>query len=98
MKMLKGITILNYRGISSLNLKGFNRINLLVGKNNSKKTTILESIFLNAAYSSPDAFIRMSNTRNLKVTANNLKSLFHNLNLNNNIEITGNYYNVKRRF
>lgn len=42
--MLKDIHIQNYRGIKDLHIKDFKRINLLVGDNNSGKTSILEAL------------------------------------------------------
>ncbi len=42
--MLKDIHIQNYRGIKDLHIKDFKRINLLVGDNNSGKTSILEAV------------------------------------------------------
>lgn len=42
--MLKDIHIQNYRGIKDLHIKDFKRINLLVGDNNSGKTSVLEAI------------------------------------------------------
>ncbi len=42
--MLKNIHIQNYRGIKDLKINDFKRINLLVGDNNSGKTSVLEAI------------------------------------------------------
>ncbi len=42
--MLKDIHIKNYRGIKDLKIKDFKRINLLVGDNNSGKTSVLEAV------------------------------------------------------
>lgn len=44
---LQWIEIENYRGIRKAKLKDFGDINVIVGKNNSGKSTILESIYLN---------------------------------------------------
>jgi hypothetical protein len=44
--MLKDIHIQNYRGIKDLKIKDFKRINLLVGDNNSGKTSVLEALLL----------------------------------------------------
>ncbi len=44
--MLKDIHIKNYRGIKDLKIKDFKRINLLVGDNNSGKTSVLEATML----------------------------------------------------
>ncbi len=44
--MLKTVTIENFRGFQSFELQNLGRLNLLVGKNNSGKTSILEGIRL----------------------------------------------------
>lgn len=47
--MLKTFTISNYRGFDKLELAGLGRINLLVGLNNSGKTSVLEAVGLLAS-------------------------------------------------
>jgi predicted ATPase len=42
--MLSRIEIANYRGFESYKMEGLSRVNLLVGKNNSGKTALLEGI------------------------------------------------------
>lgn len=44
--MLTDIHIENFRGFADLKLEGLSRVNLLVGKNNSGKTSLLEAIAL----------------------------------------------------
>ena len=44
--MYSRISIKNFRGIGSLEVDGLRRINLIVGRNNSGKTSFLESLFL----------------------------------------------------
>lgn len=44
--MYSRISIKNFRGIGSLEVDGLRRINLIVGRNNSGKTTFLEAVFL----------------------------------------------------
>ncbi|WP_414548719.1 AAA family ATPase [Anabaena sp. CCY 0017] len=44
--MLKSVKIENFRGFKSFELQQLGRINLLVGKNNSGKTSLLEAIQL----------------------------------------------------
>ena len=48
--MLKDIHVQNYRGIKDLKIKDFKRINLLVGDNNSGKTSVLEAVGFGANY------------------------------------------------
>jgi hypothetical protein len=44
--MYSAVSIKNFRGIGSLEIDGLRRINLILGRNNSGKTTFLESLFL----------------------------------------------------
>lgn len=46
--MIKRIYLQNFRGIAEGDIQGFTQINLLVGPNNSGKTTILEALYLAA--------------------------------------------------
>lgn len=42
--MLTSVEITNYRGFKSYAMDGLRRVNLLVGKNNSGKTALLEGL------------------------------------------------------
>tara|TARA_A100001015_G_scaffold319784_1_gene443856 strand:- start:53 stop:1129 length:1077 start_codon:yes stop_codon:yes gene_type:complete len=44
--VFKSLYISNFRGIKDLEIKDFGKINLIVGENNSGKTTILDALFL----------------------------------------------------
>src|SRR5436853_7260436 len=46
MKHIDEFTISRFRGIRDLKLEGLGQINLLVGENNSGKTSVLEALFL----------------------------------------------------
>lgn len=47
--MFTDLHITDFRGIQDLKLSGFNRVNLIVGENNTGKTTLLEALALCAA-------------------------------------------------
>lgn len=51
--MYSSISIRNFRGIEALDASGFRRINLVVGRNNSGKTTFLEAMFVLCGSSNP---------------------------------------------
>ena len=51
--MFKSLRIRNYRVFKDLEISGLHRINLIAGKNNSGKTSLLEAIFLLAQGSNP---------------------------------------------
>ena len=44
--MYTDVTIHNFRGLTDLTVGGLRRLNLIVGRNNSGKTTVLEALFL----------------------------------------------------
>jgi predicted ATPase len=53
--MISSIHIQRYRGLADLKMSGLERVNLLVGKNNSGKTSVLEAIFLLVSRGDPSA-------------------------------------------
>ncbi len=57
--MLKNITIENYRLFEKFHLEGMTHINLLVGTNNSGKSSLLEAIYLLVNYKDPTALLRV---------------------------------------
>ncbi|MFD2571353.1 ATP/GTP-binding protein [Spirosoma soli] len=53
--MLRSLEIRNYRNLRHLTIEKLGRVNLLVGKNNTGKTSVLEAIYLWANYGRLDA-------------------------------------------
>ena len=92
--MLYKIKIESFRGIESLTLKNFKNINVLVGENNSGKTSIIESIFFNIGAANPTLLESVESFRSMiHLTADGFASLFNKLNTNNPIKITAEYNN-----
>jgi len=90
MNALKSLTIENFRGFDRLEINNFSQINLFVGKNNSGKTSILESIFLLIGMSNPMLPININQFRGINVvSAKQLKYLFHNLKVENKPSFIG---------
>jgi AAA15 family ATPase/GTPase len=84
MTTLKHLTITNFRGFDSLEIDGFSKINLFVGKNNTGKTSILESIFLLIGMSNPILPNAINQIRGLNIgMAKQLAYLFYGLNMEN---------------
>ena len=50
----KSIEIKNFRGIDHLKIDDFSRVNVMLGQNNSGKTTVLEAIAMLMSMSNPD--------------------------------------------
>lgn len=55
--MLKSLKITNYRGFEHYNLEPFRSVNLLVGKNNSGKTALLEAVHFLASGGNPTVLV-----------------------------------------
>lgn len=63
MSKLDAMHIHSFRGLTDVALKNFSRINLFVGENNAGKTSLLESIYLMANYSTKQGFTRLARMR-----------------------------------
>ena len=61
--MLKTVAIRGYRGFDSYRLADLARVNLIVGKNNCGKTSILEAIELLVSGGNPSVFNRLARRR-----------------------------------
>ncbi|MEM1169758.1 MAG: ATP-binding protein [Cyanobacteria bacterium P01_H01_bin.35] len=61
--MLKSLTINNFRCFQSFELQQLSRVNLLVGMNNSGKTSMLEAIQLLYSFLQPDKFQKIMSYR-----------------------------------
>lgn len=61
--MIRALTIKNYRTFDSLRLEGIERVNLLVGRNNSGKTSLLEAIHLLASGANPEVLFGVMSRR-----------------------------------
>ncbi len=85
--MIKDIHIQNYRGIKDLKIKDFKRINLLVGDNNSGKTSVLEATTI--LYPDLATFFQIIIIRELG---------FISKNKDNSVDLTINLPSLNRQF
>ncbi len=86
--MIKSIEINHFKSISKIKLDDFKRVNLIVGKNNSSKTTILEALFLCIGPSNPQLILNINNLRGLSLSeADDFRFIFYNLEYENKINI-----------
>ena len=80
MKNIKTIQIQNFRGIDSLEISDCNRVNVLIGKNNVGKSSILESLFLTTGMSNSQLPLQINILRDINPQSlSNLKYLFYNM-------------------
>jgi len=61
--MIHSIEITGYRALHDFKMDGLGRVNLLVGKNNSGKTSVLEALYLLVTNGDPQAFWRVLSRR-----------------------------------
>ena len=92
--MFQQLRIRNFRLFSDLEIDGLNRINLLAGRNNSGKTSVLEAVFLLCGGRNPELVLRITLFRGARqiqpavVPATYWKPLFSDLDMHRPIEIT----------
>ncbi len=95
--MLSDLTIHNYRSLQDFHIDGLAQVNLIVGSNNSGKTSLLEAIYLLVNQNNPQSMIDLLDNRGevaLSKTSNlshsyQIKHIFnnHQLSFNHNIDI-----------
>jgi AAA15 family ATPase/GTPase len=91
------LIIENFRGIERLEITDMKRVNLLVGRNNCGKTSVLESIFLLSGMSNPQLPINIHNFRQLILTSDeDFSYMFRNLDFTIPIKIYGTLDTRKR--
>lgn len=97
--MFEYLRIKNLRLFDDIQIKGLRRINLLGGRNNSGKTTVLEALFLLSGRGNPELVVRINTFRGVTevkgspavVPETYWKPLFSDLDMHQRIEISGKY-------
>jgi AAA15 family ATPase/GTPase len=98
MNHINSIEINNFRGFEKFHIDDFNQINILIGKNNSGKSSILEAIFLTVGMSNAVLPNVINQMRGLNIrTADEFKYLFHKLKFTNVPEFTCKYEESSER-
>jgi energy-coupling factor transporter ATP-binding protein EcfA2 len=86
----KQIDITNFRSIESLTINNIKQVNILTGRNNCGKTTVLEALFLLMGISKPELVLSIHAFRGLLLKYDKaLCSLFRNRDFTKNIIING---------
>jgi AAA15 family ATPase/GTPase len=63
--MLHSFTLKNFRCFQNLTLEPLERVNLIAGKNNVGKTSLLEAIFIYINPTNPESFLRINHLRGI---------------------------------
>ncbi|HER34924.1 MAG TPA: hypothetical protein ENO19_05605 [Halothiobacillaceae bacterium] len=88
--MYTGVVIDQFRGIPHLEISGLERVNLVVGKNNVGKTTLLEALFLLVGGGNPQLPINTNAFRGLSVMTNDYwAAFFREMQISRDIQVVG---------
>ena len=87
--MYNSINIKNFRAIRDLTFSDFKRLNMIVGRNNCGKTSILETLFLLTNPGNAPLTVLVNNLRHYVIqNENGWTMLFNNLDVNKPIELS----------
>lgn len=82
----KKFEIKGFRGIKRLQVDDLKDINLILGKNNCGKTSLLEAIFLLIGVSNPQLIVKINQFRDLLLTdSEDLRYIYYNLDYTNEL-------------
>lgn len=93
---LDSIAIKNFRSLHELRLEKLTRVNLLMGKNNSGKTSVLEAIYALTNIEAPWWAEKLESTRGIEESEQDFRSLFYNFNVINTVQVDASYKGVGR--
>jgi len=92
--MLQSLRIQNFRAFSNLEIDPLSRVNLLIGQNNSGKTSLLEALFLLSAGGNPQAALNQNVVRMTDNIAPGMlsetfwKAMFNGFDVSKEVEIS----------
>ncbi|MCX7047887.1 MAG: AAA family ATPase [Candidatus Sumerlaeota bacterium] len=93
----QSVSIENFRGISRLEITDMKRVNLLVGRNNCGKTSVLEAIFLLSGMSNPRLAMNIHKYRSLALSDDEgFRFMFKDLSFSTPINIQGSINSKER--
>lgn len=95
----KNIEIKNFRGIEYMKVEDFSRVNVLLGHNNSGKSSVLESLMLLMGMSNPDIPQRLNafRTNNMFSNFGDVRYLFNSMDINKKPELRAEQFDKVRR-
>lgn len=81
-----------------MEMSNFSKINVLLGANNSGKTSVLESIFLLSGMSNPELALNINLMRGIVADRDVLRYIFYNLETKNKPQLSGSFsMNIHRK-
>ena len=98
--MFTGFRVRNFRALDDLNVERLGRINLITGRNNSGKTTLLEAVFLLSGAGNPHMALNANVVRGFDsppgpaVADTFWKPIFSALDLSKTVEISGRHVSL----
>lgn len=96
--MIENINIKNFRGIKELQIDKLGKINIILGNNNSGKTSVLDAILLFCGATNPKLSININWIRRYSKISNEMFYLnFYGMNPQNHIVLSGKYNCTKER-
>ncbi|MBR8834943.1 MAG: AAA family ATPase [Stigonema ocellatum SAG 48.90 = DSM 106950] len=92
--MLRSFTLRNFRCFQNFTLESLERVNLIAGKNNVGKTSLLEAIFIFLNPTNPESLIQVNRLRGISRSIRfedieEMRGFFFNQDINKVIEIGG---------
>lgn len=90
--LMDSFEVENFRSLKHLKLEKLARVNLLVGKNNSGKTSVLESIYALTGISTPVWLESITRERELSLISIDFIQLFYRLNSTESIKLKAEYW------
>lgn len=94
--LIESFEVENFRSLHHLKLEKLTRVNLLVGKNNSGKTSVLEALYTLTRIEMADWFEFLEVTRGMEKDAQDFRSLFYGFNLTNHVRVGATYKGAGR--
>ena len=87
--MIKSLKIKNFKQFKDFEINDLTLVNLISGKNNVGKSSLLEALFLLIDHSNPEVFLKLNNFRKSEsfTDVTIWESIFHNFNSDNIIRI-----------
>ena len=92
--LMDSFEVENFRSLKHLKLEKLARVNLLVGKNNSGKTSVLEAIYALTRIEVADWFSLLENNRGIDYPDQDFSSLFYKFSAKNLVQVSASYSDI----